>query len=289
MKKILKISISAFLAIILTIGCCIYAFAETYFVSNGFTYREVDYGVSVHSWDYSTDTMKIPQLLNGSRVTEIDDFAFNKDANVSKVDFSSASYLRRIGKMCFLGSGLSGNLKLTSSINEIGVGAFQDCTGITDVAFNANTNDIPNQCFMNCTNLSEIKFTNMLKTIGAYGFKNCSSLKEITIPKTVTYISPDAFDGCDNIVLKCYLGSYAQQFAIDNGLSYGLVDPKLGDVNLDGVININDVTYIQMHDVQLITLGELEKKAADVNRDGEITIRDATLIQMYLANIITEF
>ena len=81
----------------------------------------------------------------------------------------------------------------------------------------------------------------------------------------------------------------SREFAIDNGISYDLINLKLGDVNLDGVININDVTYIQMHDVQLITLGELEKKAADVNRDGEITIRDATLIQMYLANIITSF
>ena len=111
----------------------------------------------------------------------------------------------------------------------------------------------------------------------------------IRIPDSVTTINEYAFKDCPNAVIKCYRDSYAQQFAIDNGISYDLINLKLGDVNLDGVININDVTYIQMHDVRLITLGELEKKAADVNRDGEITIRDATLIQMYLANIITSF
>ena len=105
-----------------------------------------------------------------------------------------------------------------------------------------------------------------------------------------TSISSSAFKNDKDLVIGCFYGSYAYEYAKQNNIAFRLLDDvKLGDTDLNGVININDATMVQMDDVQLITLNDLEKKAADVNRDGEITIRDATLIQMYLANIITEF
>ena len=57
----------------------------------------------------------------------------------------------------------------------------------------------------------------------------------------------------------------------------------LGDVNGDGYVNINDVTAIQRHLVELETLDENGLAVADTNGDGELDIADATLIQMYLA------
>lgn len=57
----------------------------------------------------------------------------------------------------------------------------------------------------------------------------------------------------------------------------------LGDANLDGVVNINDVTNIQRH---LSELAKLKKSAlfnADYDQDGTVTIDDATKIQRFLA------
>ena len=63
----------------------------------------------------------------------------------------------------------------------------------------------------------------------------------------------------------------------------------LGDVNGDGVIDVNDATYVQMAAAEIIELNELQKKAADVNGDDVVDINDATYIQMFAADIITSF
>ena len=63
----------------------------------------------------------------------------------------------------------------------------------------------------------------------------------------------------------------------------------LGDVNCDGVIDVNDATYVQMAAAEIIELNELQKKAADVNGDDVVDINDATYIQMFAADIITSF
>lgn len=57
----------------------------------------------------------------------------------------------------------------------------------------------------------------------------------------------------------------------------------LGDANRDGYININDVTAIQRHLVELELFTEEKLALADTNGDGEINIADATHLQMYLA------
>lgn len=62
-------------------------------------------------------------------------------------------------------------------------------------------------------------------------------------------------------------------------------DPEvlMGDVNLDGVVDITDATKVQQYVAELIELGTKEFKAADMNGDGTIDITDATEIQRAIA------
>lgn len=56
----------------------------------------------------------------------------------------------------------------------------------------------------------------------------------------------------------------------------------LGDVNLDGILNIEDATEIQKYLAERVTLSDLAKTNADFNQDGIINILDATAIQKEL-------
>ncbi len=88
---------------------------------------------------------------------------------------------------------------------------------------------------------------------------------------------------------------------IDNGVDVTLyaggvtiTEPKykVGDVNLDGTVDVNDVTYMQMHlagykssdgSALIDTEDDNMFIIANVNNDGYIDISDATQIQMVLA------
>ena len=288
MNKLLKTLFAAIISISLIISVCVSVTAETYYVLDGFTYKVVDYGVSIHAWDYSSDTMTVPQLLGGTRVAEIDDFAFNNDTNITKVKFSEASYLSRIGKMSFLKSGLTGSLELTPSITNIGVGAFQGCANLTEVLYNSQATVIPNQCFKECTELTKVEITSSVESIGAYAFQNCTSLESVVIPKTVTTISPSAFLNDFNLTLGVWYDSYGYQYAVQNNINYTLLDGvKLGDVNGDNIVNVDDATLIQKYLAELETIEGIYLYAADSNEDTEIDVSDATAIQMYSVELQT--
>ena len=62
----------------------------------------------------------------------------------------------------------------------------------------------------------------------------------------------------------------------------------IGDTNLNGSITISDVTEIQMHCVNMITLTGDKATAADVNIDGIVNIKDATAIQCYLVDLLDQ-
>lgn len=62
-----------------------------------------------------------------------------------------------------------------------------------------------------------------------------------------------------------------------------------GDVNCDDVVNVFDVTCIQMYLADFEKMDKRHQKIADVDNDGEITIFDATLIQQKLVQQIDEF
>ncbi|MCH5299409.1 MAG: leucine-rich repeat protein, partial [Ruminococcus sp.] len=63
-------------------------------------------------------------------------------------------------------------------------------------------------------------------------------------------------------------------------------DKLIGDVNLDGTVDIKDVTYIQKYLASLIFLNDYQLARADTNNDGNINIKDATAIQEFLVQLI---
>lgn len=64
--------------------------------------------------------------------------------------------------------------------------------------------------------------TRKITKIGKEAFSGCASLENVVIPDTVTSIDPDAFSGLElsNLTITGSEGSAAQQFAVDNEMSF---------------------------------------------------------------------
>ena len=92
---------------------------------------------------------------------------------------------------------------ITYSVTRIGVGAFSDCSGLT-----------------------EITIPNSVTSIGNNAFRGCSGLTEITIPNSVTSIGNNAFRGCSGLTSLVYNAhcfaympsSYSGAYAIPEGI-----------------------------------------------------------------------
>ncbi len=76
-------------------------------------------------------------------------------------------------------------------------------------------------------------------------------------------------------------------YSTDITFSEGEATELLGDVDNNGVVNINDATLLQRYLAEYTVT--LNLKLADTNRDGKVDIRDITEIQRYVAQIITAF
>lgn len=66
-------------------------------------------------------------------------------------------------------------------------------------------------------------------------------------------------------------------------------DIVYGDVNFDGVINVEDVILIMQSILGLTQLDADQQLAADVNGDGVINVEDVILVMQYILGLITEF
>ena len=58
---------------------------------------------------------------------------------------------------------------------------------------------------------------------------------------------------------------------------------KLGDVDLDGDIDLNDLTAMKKGVLWLSSLNDTQKRTADINRDGHVNLLDLTLFKLGMA------
>lgn len=285
-KKFKKFSSFLFALLILassTVAVC----ADAYLMSDGFSYLATDKMAVIYDYDNRTSDVAIPQQLGDNYTTKIAKYAFFNNTNMTSLSFENASFLTEIGDSAFAGCSNIKTLVLPLSIKKLSFGCFQNCTSLTDLTVYSSIDTIPNQAFYNCSSLTNVTLNGGIQTIGSFAFANCTSLKTITLSKNVTSIAANSFKNDSDLTIRCYRNSYAHQYAVDNGISFELIDPyEDGDVNRDGKVNVLDATLVQKYVAGITSLDDEQLLLADFSGDGIITVSDATSIQKLSVGIL---
>lgn len=125
------------------------------------------------------------------------------------------------------------SVKLPSTLRAIPYLSFYWCKNLDNVVIPGNVKEIGDNAFSWCENLTNLTISEGVERIGRDAFFRCNKLNEVTIPKSVIQIDMHAF-GWDyvndydvrneNLVIKCYSGTAAEQYAKDNGFKCILLD-----------------------------------------------------------------
>lgn len=282
-KKIISLAV----VLVMLVSTVLTVNAATYFEENGFKYLPTsDFNCRIYGYTGTDKNVTVPNKLSSFTVLEIADEAFMNNKDIESVSFANAKAIDAIGEFSFAGCTSLKSVNIPSTLDKIGFGSFMGCTSLTDINISSNISVINGQVFQNCTSLTEFTVPNSVGTISDFSFAGCTSLEKVVIPKTVKNISAKAFLNCDKLTIFGYINSYAQTYAEENGINFVALDEKTlyGDVNLDGKIDINDVTLLQRYIAGESVLTDDAVKAADFNKDRIIDVLDVTAIQTFIAN-----
>ena len=112
----------------------------------------------------------------------------------------NAKPVTSIGYRAFYNYSSRRSVTIPDSVTSIGGYAFEDCTGLTTVNWNAtactSAGSLDYPIFKGCSNLATVNIGDNVKIIPSYAFFNCKGLENITIPDSVTSIGEGAFSYC---------------------------------------------------------------------------------------------
>ena len=246
-----------------------------------------------------------------STVTTIKDDAFSNCTALQSITIPST--VTSVGtNICMNCTALESVEYLAGS--SVVSGAFAGCASLTSVTLGAGITSLDSGAFARCTSLADLSFLSQITTLGDavfygnhltnielpatittlpyYSFAYSDTLNQVLIPGTVTEIHPNAFTGSDHVVIYCYSGSAAHQFAADYSIPYVLLDAPgycLGDVDGDNVVDTVDATWIQRHLALIYVPDTCDVTHADVDGDEDITIVDVTLIKRFDAQFEIDY
>ena len=174
-------------------------------------------------------------------IREISDMAFEYRKRLVHVTLPSTLFY--IGANAFRGCNSLIRLELPKALSAVGKGAFSGCANLRRIVFSDSMEELPENvlgdcgklysvclpqnlkhvrpgAMQHCYSIKELTFPKGLETIGGFAFYRCIELCEVRLPASVQRISEDAFAYCDHVVLIAPKGSYAEQYAISNGLDF---------------------------------------------------------------------
>ena len=285
MRKRISVFFSLILCLCLLTLSVVPFNALTLINSNGYIYTiETENGLAaLYSVDEEITDVVIPKQFDNNMVYYVYDHAFYKNNSIRSLDMSKAINLREIGEMAFANTNIT-SVTIPYWISKLKFAGFQDCKQLESITINAMVTTIPVQLCNRCESLTNAKISSNVDTIEKFAFANCPNLEYMEIGRNVTSIAQSAFNNDPNLTLGVWYDSSGYHYAVENNIPYTLLDGvKLGDVNGDGYVNINDVTVIQRHLAELEHLEGIYLHVADANQDGTLDISDATTLQMYLA------
>lgn len=143
--------------------------------------------------------------------------------NVDEVAIKIPASLEAIPAKAFCGTGWQGPIPET--VTSIGDSAFQASEVYDAVTIPGSVKSIGNSAFRNAKYLSDVVIEYGVQSIGDECFLGCKQTKTVTLPASVTSIGKDAFER-EIVTLIVDQDSYAQSYAIENGIKYQYADEE---------------------------------------------------------------
>ena len=248
----------------------------------------------------------VEQLVVGDSVEVIPN-NFAKNARIK--DLTIGKSVNKIGASAFYGcSGLK-RVVIPNSVETINQKAFYENTALEQVTLGNALTLLNSHAFYGCRNLRSIAIPNSVTQIGMYAFSGCTSLSSVLIGSAVSSMSSNVFSGCDSLkVVTCLvpeplainvsvfknryeqailrvpaasLDAYKAASPWNQFSEIVAIDVSQGDVNLDGVTNVADLTDL----IDQILEGRFTEYG-DVNGDGEVNVGDvAEVVDLLLAGV----
>jgi hypothetical protein len=168
--------------------------------------------VRIKGYDGTTQTVVIPDRIQGLPVTIIGNWAFNNRTDLTSITIPSS--VTHIGDSAFSFTRLR-SVTIPASVTHIGNLAFYECTSLTNVTIPPSITHIGDSAFkhtritsitipssvthigdgtFSCTQLRSVTIPASVTHIGNWAFKECTSLTNVTIPPSVTHIGDGAFE-----------------------------------------------------------------------------------------------
>ena len=163
--------------------------------------------------------LALESVTISNSVEAISDRAFGNCTALAEVAFGSS--LKTIGDMAFTGTGLKDDVVIPDSVTYMGQKAFADCKSLRRAALGSGLGMVCNGMFGGCSALEEVTIKSGPTAIGEGALENCSALLRLEIPASVTTIQTQREFNPDVLVV-CDAGTYAQEWAIENGLAYDI-------------------------------------------------------------------
>ena len=133
---------------------------------------------------------------------------------------------------------------IPSSVTEIGVHAFSDCSTLKGITIPEKVKKIGENAFNGCYSLTSITIPSSVTEVGYRAFYGCRSLESVTIGSNISSIGKEAFSGCAG---HLFLNSvpYENYTATTYPLAYGwLLGSKFTKITIgSGISKIGTNTF----------------------------------------------
>ena len=147
--------------------------------------------------------------------------AFSGCASLEDIDLNDG--LSEIADYAFQGTALT-LVTVPGSVEVIGEGAFYGCEALKTVDFEPGLKEIRTNAFYQCRKLSYMTLPEGTETLRTNVFVSCLDFTSITIPRSVTVMEPYVFLRCQRVVIHCYIGSVAHEYAKYYGHRFVMID-----------------------------------------------------------------